>query len=140
MPKNPLFLLKNCKNLLSVRSSAYRPLRCPLQTHGCTFAIKSLLYSLNTLSGVLSERWLSPRLCARAILQGCNGSESLATCGWFNQIGIWTPYLPHPKQTFYHLCHLAGFMWSILQKYFCCRSVNILTVCKSKKVGNHCMI
>jgi len=33
---------------------------------------KSSLYSLNTLSGVTSERWPFPRICARAI-----GGESL---------------------------------------------------------------
>jgi len=36
--------------------------------------IKSLLYSLNTLSGVTSERCPSPRLCAPTH-QGCNSGE-----------------------------------------------------------------
>jgi len=31
--------------------------------------------------------------------QGCNCGESLATCGRFDRLGIWTPYLPHQKQT-----------------------------------------
>jgi len=29
--------------------------------------------------------------------QGCSGGESLATCGRFGRLGIWTLYLPHQK-------------------------------------------
>jgi len=32
-------------------------------------------------------------------LQGCSGSEPLATCGRFNRLWIWNPYLLHQKQT-----------------------------------------
>jgi len=31
--------------------------------------------------------------------QGCSGGELLATCGRFDRIEIWTPYIPHQKQT-----------------------------------------
>jgi len=30
----------------------------------------------------------------RSTHQGCSGGESLATCGRFDRLGIWTPYLP----------------------------------------------
>jgi len=40
--------------------------------------------------------------------QGCNGGESLATCGRFNRLEIWTPYLSHQTQTSYHLWHVSG--------------------------------
>jgi len=48
--------------------------------------INSALYSLNTLSGVTSER--SPRLCARATHQRCIGGESLAACGRLDRLGV----------------------------------------------------
>jgi len=41
------------------------------------------------------------------ILQGCSGGELLATCRRFDLLGIWTPHLPHQRQTSYHLCHLS---------------------------------
>jgi len=83
--------------------------------------IKSLLYSLNTLSGVTSEWCPSPRLCARAHIQGCNGNKSLATCGRFDRLEIWTPYLPHQKQTYY-LYVLSGRCWLYFNciKYLVC--------------------
>jgi len=46
-----------------------------------------------------------------ATLQGCNGGESLATCGKFDRIGIWIPYFSHHRQTSYYLCHQAGWRW-----------------------------
>jgi len=43
--------------------------------------------------------------------QGSSGGESLTTSGRLDLLGIWTPYLPHQKQTFYQLCqHLAVFL------------------------------
>jgi len=39
-----------------------------------------------------------PRICARAH-KGCSGGESLAMCGRFERLEIWTPYFPHQKQT-----------------------------------------
>jgi len=52
--------------------------------------IKSLLYSLYTLSGVTSEpRCLSPRICAKVHTSGCNGSVSLAMCEKLYRLGIW---------------------------------------------------
>jgi len=33
-------------------------------------------------------------------LQVCSGGESLATCGRFDRLGIWTPYLLHQRQNF----------------------------------------
>jgi len=41
--------------------------------------------------------------------QGCNGGESLATCGKFDRLGIWIPYHPHQKRTSYHLYYPAGY-------------------------------
>jgi len=38
--------------------------------------------------------------------QGCSGGESLAKCGRFDRLGIWTSYLPHQRQTSYHLCRI----------------------------------
>jgi len=35
--------------------------------------------------------------------QGCSGGESLATCGRFDRLGNWNPYLPHQRQTSHHL-------------------------------------
>jgi len=61
-----------------------------------------MLYSLNILSSVTSQRCPSPRLCARAHNQGCSGGESLATCGRFDRFGIWIPYLPYQRQTSYN--------------------------------------
>jgi len=40
--------------------------------------------------------------------KSCSGGESLATCGRFDRLRIWTPYLSYRKRTAYHLCHLAG--------------------------------
>jgi len=38
--------------------------------------------------------------------QSCNGGKSLAMCGRFDRLGIWTPYLPH--QASHHLCHSSS--------------------------------
>jgi len=56
---------------LSMDSSHYDSCVCVCENSGRVSGnqikkIKSLLYSLNTLSGVTSERCPSPRLCAKA--------------------------------------------------------------------------
>jgi len=56
--------------------------------HPNTLAIKSSLYSLNTLSGVTSERCPSPQLAPGPTLQWLSGGESLATCGRFDRLGL----------------------------------------------------
>jgi len=73
-------------------------------------ALKSKYPAFNTLSGVMSERCPSPQLCSKAhtIKAATARGESLATCGRFDRLGIWTSYLPHLKRTSYHLCYLAG--------------------------------
>jgi len=42
----------------------------------------------------------------RSTHQGCSGDESLATCGEFDRLGIWTPYLPHQR-----LVQIMLYMW-----------------------------
>jgi len=66
----------------------------------------NLYYSLNTLSGVASERRAHLRgfapMAQTGTHQGCSDlsdGKSLATCGRFDRLGIWTPYLPLQRQT-----------------------------------------
>jgi len=49
------------------------------------------------------SRVSSAQLCGFApgpTHQGCSVGESLVACVRFNRLGIWTPNLPHQKQTF----------------------------------------
>jgi len=67
-----------------------------------------VLYSLNTLSGVTSERCPSPRLCAKAHTSRLQRWRVVGMCGRFDRLGIWTPYLPHQKRTSSTLKYVEG--------------------------------
>jgi len=82
--------------------------------------IKYSLYSIYTLSGVMSERYPFLRLCARAHNQGCSGGESSATCGRFNRLEIWISYLLHQRQTSCHLRYLAIMCETLCEKFWDC--------------------
>jgi len=60
---------------------------------------KSSVYSLNTISGVMSERCPSPRLCVRA--------HTSRLQRWRVVGNVWEIWSARDKQTFYNLRHQA---------------------------------
>jgi len=72
---------------------------------------KQTLANFTTTLVTTQLRGFAPELTP----QGCSGGESLATCGRFNWLGIYTLNIPYQKRTSYHLCQMmAGILFSYL--------------------------
>jgi len=104
----PIFTTANC----AINLSNFKP-DCKAYENNLMLQIKKIksyqIFIILAYYPFGCHEWAVP--ISAALRQGpqqdCSGGEPLATCVRFDRLEIWTPFLPHQRQTSYHLFHLT---------------------------------